>query len=277
MIRPIIASLVCFIFFLSAYSQTGSSAEEKPSVYTLKLAADIPIIAVGTGFSLFAFGTIYDKPLSTEEEINSLNVADINGFDRWSIYPYTPSLHTASAIQFHAAIPLPLIMMLMTKDTRHDFWKLSFLYWETLSITGLFGAGTPYFFDRYRPYVYTSETPMEKRMSANAQNSAFSGHVEIVAASSFFIAKVYSDYYPGKKLVMFSLASASTAGMAYMRLVQGMHFPSDVLIGAAIGTLSGILVPHYHKTKSSAQASMSILPYSTGSINGLVLTWHFKK
>jgi membrane-associated phospholipid phosphatase len=250
---------------------------QKEQIYTLKLGVDIPIIAVGTGFSLYAFTVIYDKAPSTAEEINSLNVSDINSFDRWSIYPYRDETHLISAIQFHASIPLPLIMFLITKDTRQDFWKLSFLYWETLSITGLFGAGAPYFIDRHRPYTYTSETPMEKRMTPNAKNSAFSGHVEVVAASSFFIAKVYSDYYPDKKLMMFSLASVATGGMAYLRLVQGMHFPSDVLIGAAIGTLSGILVPHFHKTKSTKGSGMTILPYSTGDINGLVLTYTFNK
>lgn len=271
--KETIIGLTFIFLFLSGYSQDDS---QKESVYTLKPAVDIPIIAIGTGFSLYAFTIIYDKEPSTVEEINSLNVNDINTFDRWSIYPYRNATHTISAIEFHAAIPLPLILFAITKDTRHDFWKLSFLYWETLSITGLFGAGAPYFIDRHRPYTYTSETPMEKRQSPNAKNSAFSGHVEVVAASTFFIAKVYSDYYPNKKLMMFSLASVATGGMAYLRLVQGMHFPSDIIIGAAIGTLSGILVPHYHKTKSTKNSSLGIMPYSTGDINGLVLTYKLK-
>jgi ketol-acid reductoisomerase len=58
---------------------------------------------------------------------------------------------------------------------------------------------------------------MEQRQVQNAKNSAFSGHVEVVATSTFFIAKVYSDYYPEKKLMMFGMASVATGGMAYMR------------------------------------------------------------
>ncbi|HLG36130.1 MAG TPA: phosphatase PAP2 family protein [Bacteroidia bacterium] len=258
-------------------AETKIVLNKKEQIYTLKPGVDIQIIAVGTVFSLYAFTVIYDKAPSTAEEINSLKVSDINSFDRWSIYPYKDETHLISAIQFHASIPLPFIMFLITKDTRQDFWKLSFLYWETLSITGLFGAGAPYFIDRHRPYTYTSETPMEKRMTPNAKNSAFSGHVEVVAASTFFIAKVYSDYYPEKKLMMFSLASVATGGMAYLRLMQGMHFPSDIVIGAAIGTLSGILVPHFHKTKSTKAPALGIMPYSTGDINGLVLTYKFNK
>ena len=299
-------SILCLIYlflFFSGYSQNDSlpvaagdtiikdsvsvipkqDAEPKvvlnkrEQVYKLKPGVDVPIIAVGTAFSLYAFTIIYDKDPSTVEEINSLNVNDINTFDRWSIYPYRNETHVISAIEFHAAIPLPLIMFLVTKDTRHDFWKLTFLYWEVLSITGLFGAGAPLLIDRYRPYTYTSETLMEKRQGPNAKNSAFSGHVEVVAASTFFIAKVYSDYYPETKLLAFGLASVATGGMAYLRLVQGMHFPSDILIGAAIGTLSGILVPHFHKHRLIRNPAMSIIPYSAGNTHGLALIYKFKK
>jgi membrane-associated phospholipid phosphatase len=170
-------------------------------------------------------------------------------------------------------------MFLVKDDTRHDFWKLTFLYWEALSITGLFGAGAPFFIDRYRPYAYdiTGETSMEQRQVQNAKNSAFSGHVEVIATTTFFIAKVYSDYFPETKLMAFGLASLATGGMAYLRLTGGMHFPSDIVIGTAIGTLSGILVPHFHKYRLIKNPSMSIIPYSSGDIHGLVLTYTFNK
>lgn len=261
---------------LQPYSDAKVLPVHKEPVYTLKNIVDIPIVVTGTAFSLYAFTKIYNKGYSTIEQINNLKVSNINAFDRWSIYPYRSATHAISGVEFYTAIPLPLILFLVTKDTRRDFWKLGFLYWETMSITGLFGAGTPLFIDRYRPFTYTSESPMNKRLEPNAKNSAFSGHVEIVAASTFFIAKVYSDYYPGKKLMMFCFASVATGGMAYFRLTQGMHFPSDIIIGAAIGTLSGILVPHFHKTKSSKAPIIGVMPYSTGEIHGLVLTYKLK-
>jgi membrane-associated phospholipid phosphatase len=296
MIRGSIAfSAFIFLFLIRSYSQVDSTSmptdttainnvsetrrletiklKRKTNIYTLKPAIDIPIIAIGTGFSLFAFTTIYDKPPSTEEEINNLKRSDINAFDRWAIYPYSNSLSNISAYEFHGSIPLPVILFLITKETRQDFWKLSFLYWEALSITGLFGSGAPYFIDRHRPYAYTSETPMEKRMIPNAKNSAFSGHVEVVATSVFFTAKVYSDYYPETKLMVFGLASVATGGMAYLRLKGGQHFPSDVLIGAALGTLSGILVPHFHKHKLIKNPDLSITPFNSGRSKGLSLTY----
>jgi hypothetical protein len=250
---------------------------KRESVYTLKPVVDIPIIAIGTGFTLYATTKIYTKGTSTEEQISNLNIADVNSFDRWAVNPYSKSLDKFSYYPFNASFAYPLVMLLFRQDTKKDFWKLSYLYWEALSVTGLFGAGAPFFIDGYRPYAYSSETPMDQRRVQNAKNSVFSGHVEVIATSTFFIAKVYSDYDPDTKLVMYGVASLATAGMALIRLEGGMHFPSDVLAGAAIGTLAGILVPQYHKTKPSKEVSFRVLPYSTGEINGLVFTCQFNK
>ncbi|MBK5283957.1 MAG: phosphatase PAP2 family protein [Bacteroidia bacterium] len=305
MIKVSALSLIFICLFFQGYSQSDSlpavardtiakdSASLSPlrdnepkvvpnkreQVYKLNLGVDIPIIAVGTAFTLYATTKIYTKGESTREQIEALNISDLNSFDRWAVYPYSKSLDENSYYPFYAAFPLPFVAFLLKDDTRHDFWKLSFLYWEALSITGLFGAGGPFFIDSYRPYAYdtTGETSMEQRQVQNAKNSAWSGHVEVVAASTFFIAKVYGDYYPDTKLLMYSLATVATGSMAYARLMAGMHFPSELIIGTAIGTLSGILVPHFHKHRLIKNPSMSIIPYSTGDIYGLALTYKFKK
>src|SRR6185369_1357930 len=145
-------------------------------------------------------------------------------------------------------------------------------------VTGLFGTGATYSVDKYRPYAYSDKTPMEKRTGKVARNSFYAGHVEVVATSTFFISKVYSDYYPDSKIkwVFYGVASAATGWTAYMRLKGGQHFPSDIILGTATGVLTGVLVPHYHKTKSSKNTSMIILPYSTGDYHGLVMTYYLK-
>jgi len=101
--------------------------------------------------------------------------------------------------------------------------------------------------------------------------------VEIVAVSTFFIAKVYGDYYPDTRWYLFSAATLATAGMSYVRLVGGMHFPSDILIGAAIGAGAGILVPHFHKHRLIKNHDLGIIPYSNGDTYGLALTYKLKK
>jgi hypothetical protein len=115
---------------------TPKTIPKKESVYTLRLGVDIPIIAIGTGFTLYATTKIYTKGPSTEEQINNLNTSNINSFDRWAVTPYSKSMDKFSYIPFNASFAFPLVMLLVRDDTRQDFWKISFLYWEALSITG---------------------------------------------------------------------------------------------------------------------------------------------
>src|SRR5262245_26927192 len=59
----------------------------KYPVYKLKPAVDIPVIAVGAGWSLYAFTKIYSKDSTSAEDVLSLNKNDINKFDRWAVRP----------------------------------------------------------------------------------------------------------------------------------------------------------------------------------------------
>lgn len=249
------------------------------AVYELRPAVDIAIIAVGTVWSAYAFTKIYNKTPPSIEQIQSLNKDNINAFDRWAVYPYSKSLDKISYYPFYASIPYPLIYLLTEKNTRKDFFKIAFMYWEAMSITGLLGTNATYHINRFRPYAYSDETTMEKRTGSIAKNSFYAGHVQVVATPTFFMAKVYADYNPDSKIkwVFYGIASIATGATAYMRLRGGEHFPTDILLGTATGALTGILVPQFHKKKIKKDSGMSIMPYSDGEINGFVFNYHFKK
>ena len=136
--------------------------KEKPKqVYKLNPGADIPVTATGTLWSLYAFTKIYNKDPSNEEAILALNKSDVNGFDRWAIKPYSKRLDEISYIPFYASMPMPAFF-LFDKKMRKDIAKLSFLYLEAMSVTGLLYTGSTYFTDRYRPcLLYTSPSPRD--------------------------------------------------------------------------------------------------------------------
>src|SRR5689334_16037044 len=58
-------------------------------VYLLKPAADIPVFAIGAGWSGYAFTKIYHKSPTPEETILGLDKNKINGFDRWAVRPFS--------------------------------------------------------------------------------------------------------------------------------------------------------------------------------------------
>jgi len=246
----------------------------KELVYKLKPAVDIPIIAAGTAWSLYAFTKIYSKEPSSVEKILSLKTSDINAFDRWAVRPFSKKIDSISYYPFFASMPLPFIF-LIDKKTRKDFFRIGYLYWEAMAITGLLYTGSIYFTNRYRPYAYSSESTMDQRTRGGAKNSFYGGHIALVATSSFFVAKVYDDYHPGSKLkwVLYGIAAASTGAMSYMRYKAGQHFPSDILIGITQGTLTGVLVPHFHKNKTIENARLNFLPFTSPGSTGFTMIY----
>jgi membrane-associated phospholipid phosphatase len=169
---------------------------------------------------------------------------------------------------------LPLLFLIPNK-TRKDFFKLTFLYLEAMSVTGLLYSSSTYFVDRYRPYVYSSETTMDQRVNGGGKNSFYAGHPALVATSLFFGAKVLSDYYPHSKVkwLFYTIAGGVTATTAYLRLKGGMHFPTDLLLGVTQGALAGILVPHFHKHRLIKDPNFSLAPYFNGESHGLSLVY----
>jgi membrane-associated phospholipid phosphatase len=246
----------------------------KQPIYKIKAGIDVPLTAAASAWSLYAFTKIYSKPHSSEEKILSLQKSDINGFDRWAVRPFSKSIDRISYYPFFAVMPMPFIF-LTGKSTRKDFFKLTFLYLETMSITGLLYTGSVYYSNRYRPYAYTSESTMDQRTRGGAKNSFYAGHVALIATSSFFAAKVYADYHPDSKIrwLFYTLAGTATATVTYLRYRAGQHFPSDLLLGITQGTLTGILVPHFHKHRLIKDTNLSLTPFSNGKQQGLALVY----
>ena len=256
----------------------SASEKDKNRVYKLKPAIDVPLTAAGSAWTLYAFSKIYDRDPSSVEKIESLNTSSIPRFDRWAADVYSEKAADASDLFFYGSMPLPVLLILADGKMRKDAGTLAFLYLEAMSITGVLYSGSSYLTSRYRPYAYNPEAPMDLRTAGGAKNSFFAGHVALVGTSTFFMAKLFSDYHPDSKAkwVPYTIASVATAATGYLRHRGGRHFPSDILIGTAVGPLVGILVPHFHKNKLFEGSGLTITPF-TGRVHGLSLVYNFEK
>lgn len=254
----------------------NESKQNRQQVYKLKPAVDIPVTAATAGWTLYGFSQIYNKEGSSTEDILSLDKNDINGFDRGGADVYHEKAAKTSDLFFYSSMPLPFFL-LFDKKINKDAGKIGMLYLEAMSVTGLLYTGASYLVDRYRPYAYNPEAPMDLRTGGGAKNSFFAGHVALVGTATFFIAKVYSDYHPESKAkwAFYTGAALATATTGYLRHRGGRHFPSDILLGATVGTLSGILVPQFHKSKLLKNERLSIMPFA-GQSNGLAMVYKFK-
>src|SRR6185312_1561951 len=96
------------------------------------------------------------------------------------------------------------------------------------------------------------------------RNSFYGGHPSAPAASTLFVASVYSAYHPHSpfRFALYGIAVAATGTTAYLRYKGGYHFPTDLAVGVALGSAYGLLIPHLHRCKNGS--SLSFAPLTDG-------------
>jgi membrane-associated phospholipid phosphatase len=234
---------------ISSGSQNGPNTNQK--VYNIKPIIDLPLTAAAMGMSLYGMSVIYGRDRVPEAEILALNPNNINSFDRSTADNYDLKAKSASDKFFYGSMPLPLVL-LFDKKIRKDGLRVGMLYLQAMGIFGSIYTSSAMIADRFRPYSYNSNVEMARRTRGGVRNSFFAGHPGLVATSTFFAAKVFSDYHPDmkNKWVLYSIAGAAATATGLLRIKAGEHFPSDVMVGIPVGVLTGILVPHFHKNKA---------------------------
>jgi membrane-associated phospholipid phosphatase len=261
----ILSSLLCWLTgTLFSQGMRDTAGGRPPTIYTIKPSVDIPVLAAGAAWDLYGFSQISKKGGTSQAELANLKKSDIDWLDRWAVHPYSKSIDKLSYVPFFVAMPLPLAVFGIDNRMRKDFWKLTFLYAEAMTMTGVLYTSSVHYVNRRRPLVYEESSPLDTRMSSNSRNSFFAGHVALVGTSVFFIARAYADYHPESRIkwVFYGGAAAITALTGYWRNKAGEHFPTDIALGAAIGTVSGLLTPSLHRTKLLRSSRLSILPFS---------------
>ena len=249
---------------------------DRPQVYNYNNKFDIPLTSITAGITIFNFTQIYTKKATSQETILALDPEDVNRFDRRAAGNYNEKAKTTSDFFFNASIPLPLIVFAFDDAMREDYLRLTLLYLEAMSITGITYSTSQQLNDRLRPFTYNENLPIEERTKGGARNSFFSGHTSLVATSTFFLASTYDDYHPGSKNRWLFYAGAATATVltGHFRMRAGQHFPTDVIVGGLVGTASGFLIPKLHKNKDFREKGLTVLPVS-GDYHGLRLTYQF--
>lgn len=228
----------------------GVSAQAD-SPYKTDLYTDGAWIIGGFALTGLGFSTVLNKDDLTIEELNNLSEDDIWGVDRWAAGNFSESASTISDIPFYASFATPFLFVLNEK-TRKKAGQISVMYLEALTTTAGMFTLTAGLVDKSRPLVYNPNVDLEERLENDSQRSFYSGHVAASAASLFFAAQVFSDFFPNSKAkpYIWTTAAVVPAVIGYLRIESGKHFLSDTIIGYAIGAATGILIPRIHRIKN---------------------------
>lgn len=222
---------------------------------------------IGGGIAVLGTAFIIDKNQMdiTAEEVSLLDPQNISPFNRSAINNLNLNSAKASDYFRDGVFFLPITLFL-TKKGKNEWQDITSMYFETLTINTALTFITQSTSSRVRPFIYNNDIPIEERTVREARRSFYSGHVSHVSSLSFFTASVLSDLYPESKYkwLWWSGAISFPAITAYLRYDAGRHFPTDVMVGYAVGGAIGYFLPKLHKV-GNEDLSFSMIP----SLDGL--------
>lgn len=260
---------------IQLFANPDSTWHQTP--YHINLSKEIPLLSLGTIPVAIGTFTLPKRARLTEQEATALRKEKVNRFDRkvfkYQAEDYNAARFKSDIIQYSTA-GLP-ILLLLDKKIRKHWLEIGTLYYESQLINGGFLVGTSFIY-RPRPYAYNTSLLMSDRLCYESSNSFYSGHTSTTAISTFFMAKVYSDYHHlnfWKKTMLYTAAAIPPLLAAHYRIMGGKHFRTDVMTGFAVGAAMGILIPELHKRKRND--SLTYIPFYNQGNLGMRLCLRF--
>lgn len=224
-----------------------------------QISSEKEAIILGSSSALLLSSFILEKKLSINpQEIFSLNVNDINSFDRSAVNYYSKDLSLVSDILMLTSLSLP-VSFIFINEAKSELKDIGIMYLETLTLTYGITNLTKNIFQRFRPYAYNHSVNLSERLKSDTKKSFFSGHTSISFASAVFFSTVFSEFSADEKIKKFvwisSLSLATSTGI--LRYFSGKHFPTDILAGAVVGSLVGYTIPKIHKSEGNLSFSLT--------------------
>ncbi len=153
------------------------------------------------------------------------------------IMPVITDLHKIK--EFIIPIVILFVVLFIFKYKRQGLTYFIFLL-LSLSLNDFIGAQVKHAVQRERPFQNT-ELNVVQKSPAHEGKSFYSNH----ASNMFCLAAYTGSFFPPAKLVLIPFAAL----VAYSRVYNGVHYPSDVLFGSFMGFLIGSLIAYFVKNK----------------------------
>jgi membrane-associated phospholipid phosphatase len=241
-------------------AQEGVSSLQPQSskeVYELHLAVDIPVTIAGGALTLarelFARRlVVFTCPCDP---------SGVNGADRWAIGYHNHAAALASDISLYGVpLLLPLIDLADLGLTRALAEDLA-VFAETLAVDAALRNIVDFATARPRPLTYAGD-PVFLR-NPEGYLSFYAGHVATVvaalSAASYTVRRRY-----GEQVWPWIVTALVGASVAAERVAAGLHFPTDVVAGAAVGAANGVTIPWLHARRSRAPVPIALVPFGAG-------------
>ncbi len=210
-----------------------------------------PIIDVALLGGSLAFASVLEMVIRTGElrPQEPIDADQLLGIDRWRAQSQSTLGVRLSDItiglMFGAVIAD--IVTVDALDRGNSWLDYLVIYGETsalaLALTNLAKVAVR----RPRPVAYFGRENGEPNTATDTSLSFFSGHTALagaVASTAAYLAWVRGDKVEAWLVSTLGFALTSLVGVS--RVLEGKHFPTDVIAGGVVGIAVGLIVPHLH-------------------------------
>lgn len=178
--------------------------------------------------------------------INSINqISETRGFSK-------VISHNTTEVAFVTPITLSVIALIQNDDEmlKDGLYILA----SNIFIAGFVTQSTKSIVNRQRPFAAYPEDITQYDFTVGRSHSFPSGHTSLAFASATALSIKYPRWY----VVVPSYLWACSVG--YSRMNLGVHYPSDVVVGAAVGAGSAYLTYLFNEWFWEKAGNKRILP-----------------
>jgi membrane-associated phospholipid phosphatase len=263
--RAHLVTLLLTLPLLSPHRALAQSTLERPrdprSVYRVSLAIDLPLSAAAGLAVLLPYAL--SEPLIDER--CPCDPAEINAFDRRAVGNRSLAAAWASDVTVGVSLLTPLVLDALALRAGRALFEDLLVFVEAIAINGALVTGAKYISQRPLPRTYEGQASLIE--SPGGYRSFYSGHTSIVFTALTATAMTARLRY-GERYWPWLVALGVGTSVAVERVADGRHFASDVIIGAAAGTLVGVLVPWLHARVPERQGALVVSPVRAGVLLG---------
>jgi membrane-associated phospholipid phosphatase len=252
----------------------GQEQSPKPTPYRTGWTTEGIIFGSALTVAFTASALDDNIPTLSLSEIYALDKNTINPIDRITAGNFSRTQSKISDVLVAGCISSPFLLML-DDGIRRDVNTISTMYLETVlfsTFTPSYGKGSV---RRIRPYVYGNTASLADKQDSDSRRSFFSGHATWAFSTAVFFANVYLDYHPDSeyKNYIWGGAIGLASSVSILRVTSGAHFISDIIVGAAVGSTIGYVIPYLHRNTSQ---SLSFAPSIGPDYRGIMFSYHIQ-
>ncbi len=190
--------------------------------------------------------------------------SEVNALDRGAIGYHSDFADHLSTATVAAAIAGPVLYEAFDLGLSTPFAEDMVVLGETLAVNGALVTLAKYAFQRPIPRVYEGQAPG----TAANYRSFYSGHASTVFAVLSVEAQSISARHGGAPW-LWAAAVAVGGSVAVERVLAGYHFPTDVVVGALMGTATGLTVTWLHARRQLLLSGFMLSPRP----DGVTVSW----